>query len=325
MKDRKIKPGKEMILICLGTANLLLAAGGLFFLAGENRNLLRQIQELQVRVSQMEGSVTDTVRGISAEIQRGQERADSFVDQFLVTVTPKDGLRAEILAAADLKEYREGEEVYFIWEGAEGTVNLPAVRSDGTQFQAETEVSALTESGILKIYKKSGEEIKGEILEHVSVKDACFIQMDCSGFLGWSSWTGKTEVELSPDVSLFTVSVPEDVYLTRAEVQTYIENEMIQAQNLLETEKTSGAEGDTAWMEGTDSIYTASWNMKLSLETGDRIDLRIAAEDSNGTVYSAVAARGIVQEENGLLSITEEPSDQTLHIEPEGEKAWQRQ
>ena len=59
-------------------------------------------------------------------------------------------------------------------------------------------------------------------------------------------------------------------------------------------------------MEGTDSIYTASWNMKLSPETGDRIDLRIVAEDSNGTVYSAVAARGIVQEENGLLSITEE-------------------
>ena len=119
--------------------------------------------------------------------------------------------------------------------------------------------------------------------------------------------------------------MPEDVYLTRAEVQIYIGNEMIQAQNLLETEKTSGAEGDTAWMEGTDSIYTASWNMKLSPETGDRIDLRIVAEDSNGTVYSAVAARGIVQEENGLLSITEEPSDQTLHIEPEGEKAWQRQ
>ena len=136
----------------------------------------------------------------------------------------------------------------------------------------------LTESGILKIYKKSGEEIKGEILEHVSVKDACFLQMDCSGFLGWSSGTGKTEVELSPDVSLFTVSVPEDVYLTRAEVQIYIGNEMIQAQNLLETEKTSGAEGDTAWMEGTDSIYTASWNMKLSPETGDRIDLRIVAE-----------------------------------------------
>ena len=104
---------------------------------------------------------------------------------------------------ADLKEYREGEEVYFIWEGAEETVSLPAVRTEGTQFQAETEVSALTESGILKIYKKSGEEIKGEILEHVSVKDACFLQMDCSGFLGWSSGTGKTEVELSPDVSLF--------------------------------------------------------------------------------------------------------------------------
>ena len=325
MKDRKIKPGKEMILICLGTANLLLAAGGLFFLAGENRNFLRQIQELQVRVSQMEGSVTDTVRGISTEIQRGQERADSFVDQFLVTVTPKDGLRAEILAAADLKEYREGEEVYFIWEGAEGTVNLPAVRSDGTQFQAEMEVSALTESGILKIYKKSGEEIKGETLQCVSVKDACFLQMDCSGFLGWSSRSGTAEVELSPDVSLFIVSMPEDVHLTRAEVQVYIGNELIQAQDLLETKELSGSEGDTAWAEGTDSTYTASWNMKLSPEIGERIDLRVVAEDSNGTVYSAVAARGIVQEENSLLSATEEPSDQTLHIEPEGENAWQRQ
>lgn len=89
MKDRKLKLGKEMILICLGTANLVLAAGGLFFLAGENRSLLRQVQELQVRVSQMEGSVTDTVRGISSEIQRGQERADSFVDQFQVDSHPE--------------------------------------------------------------------------------------------------------------------------------------------------------------------------------------------------------------------------------------------
>ena len=111
MKERKLKPGKETILICLGTANLVLAAGGLFFLAGENRSLLRQVQELQVKVSQMEGSVTDTVRGISSEIQRGQERADSFVDQFQVTVTSKDSLRAEVHVTADLKEYREGEDV----------------------------------------------------------------------------------------------------------------------------------------------------------------------------------------------------------------------
>ena len=171
MKDRKIKPGKEQILIFLGTANLLLAAGGLFFLAGENRSLRRQVQDLQVRVSQMEGSVTDTVRRISSEIQSGQERANSFVEQFQVTVTPKDDLRAEIHVTADLKEYQEGEGVYFIWEGLEGTVRLPAERTEGTQFQAETEVSALTESGIFKIYKESGENLRGEILEYVSVKD----------------------------------------------------------------------------------------------------------------------------------------------------------
>ena len=325
MKDRKLKPGKEMILICLGTANLLLAAGGLFFLTGENRRLLRQVQDLQVRVSQMEGSVTDTVRGISSEIQRGQERADSFVDQFQVTVTPKDSLRAEVHVTADLKEYREGEEVYFAWDDGEQSDNLPAARSGGTQFQAEAEVSALTESGILKIYKKSGENLRGETLEYVSVKDTCFFQMDCSGFLGWSSRTGKAEVELSPDVSLFVNSIPAELQLVRAEARIYSGKSLLHTQILLEKGETGGSEGDTAWTEGTDSTYTASWNMKLSPEAGDRIDLRIVAEDSNGTVYSAVAARGIVQEENGLLSITEEPSDQTLHIEPDGEKAWQRQ
>lgn len=325
MKERKIKPGKEMILICLGTANLLLAAGGFFFLAGENRNLLRQIQDLQMRVSQMEGSVTDTVRGISSEIQAGQERANSFVDQFQVTVIPKDSLRAEVHVTADLKEYRDGEEVYFIWEGLEGAVRLPAEQTEGTQFQAETEVSALTESGIFKIYKKSGENLRGEMLEYVSVKDDCLFQMDCLGFLGWSSRSGKAEVELSPDVSLLVNSIPAELQLVRAEAQIYLGKELLHTQTLLGERKTGGSEGDTAWADSTEGVYTASWNMKLSPEVGERVDLRVVAEDSNGNVYSAIAARGIVQEENGLLSITEEPSDQTLHVEPEGRKAWQKQ
>lgn len=324
MKDRKIKPGKEQILIFLGTANLLLAAGGLFFLAGENRSLRRQVQDLQVRVSQMEGSVTDTVRRISSEIQSGQERANSFVEQFQVTVTPKDDLRAEIHVTADLKEYQEGEGVYFIWEGLEGTVRLPAERMEGTQFQAETEVSALTESGIFKIYKESGENLRGEILEYVSVKDDCLFQMDCSAFLGWSSWSGKAEVELSPDVSLFVNSIPAELQLVRAEAQIYSGKQLLHTQTILEEGKTGGTEGDTAWADGTEGVYTASWNMKLSPEIGERIDLRVVAEDSNGNIYSAIAARGIVQEENGILSITEEPSDQTLHVEPEGRKAWQK-
>ncbi len=34
-------------------------------------------------------NITDTVRRISSEIQSGQERANSFVEQFQVTVTPK--------------------------------------------------------------------------------------------------------------------------------------------------------------------------------------------------------------------------------------------
>ena len=44
---------------------------------------------IAVRVSQMEGSVTDTVWGISAEIQRGQERADSFVESVSGDSYPK--------------------------------------------------------------------------------------------------------------------------------------------------------------------------------------------------------------------------------------------
>ena len=273
----------------------------------------------------MESSVTDTVRRISSEIQSGQERANSFVEQFQVTVTPKDDLRAEIHVTADLKEYQEGEGVYFIWEGLEGTVRLPAERMEGTQFQAETEVSALTESGIFKIYKESGENLRGEILEYVSVKDDCLFQMDCSAFLGWSSWSGKAEVELSPDVSLFVNSFPAGLQLVRAEAQIYSGKQLLHTQTILEEGKTGGTEGDTAWADGTEGVYTASWNMKLSPEIGERIDLRVVAEDSNGNIYSAIAARGIVQEENGLLSITEEPSDQTLHVEPEGRKAWQKQ
>ena len=87
MKERKFKARKRNDFGLSWDGEPGLVAGGLFFLAGENRSLLRQVQELQVKVSQMEGSVTDTVRGISSEIQRGQERADSFVDQFQVTVT----------------------------------------------------------------------------------------------------------------------------------------------------------------------------------------------------------------------------------------------
>lgn len=321
VEKRKKRISFKMVLICLGAANLLLSGSGFIAALRWNQRLEEKIQRLEGRISSLETSIPGTIQNISSEVQKSQERANSFLDSFRLRIIPEKNSRAKLIFNADLKEYREKTEVYFVWDDGENTVEIPADHLEGTRFQAEAEVSALTEEGSVKIYRKEGETLEGETMEDVfSVKDACYMGLECYGMFGWSTSIGEKAVQLSPEASVYITSMPEGVSLERVEAQLYIGGKLVHSENMRQEE--NGEMSAVAEGYSGDGGF-ASWSMEAEFSEGEQVDLRIVAEDSNGTVYSAIAARGRVRlKGSGLHDIDSEPLDSELHVEPKGERAW---
>lgn len=310
-------------LLCLCAANLILAAA-VFALSGRSRNLEHQIEELKTSLWGMENDITGTIQAVSQGIRDGQEQAASFIDSFEVRITPAGGMMAELEFTLDLKEYTDETEVYFIWESEEETRRIPAAHLEGTRFEAVAEIPSLTAGGSVKVCREEGGRIQGETAEELfSPREACYLGMGAYGSIGWTTRMGKQEVKIEPEAELFIESIPEGVAFSRAEAQLYINRELISSTELHWIGERGDGGGDGLAANASGGCLFASWEQEEELTAGDQIDLRIVAEDSLGSVYSAIAARGrVVSEDYRTPIISDEAADGNLHVEPSGQAAW---
>lgn len=310
-------------LLCLCAANLILTAA-VFTLSGRSRNLEQQIEELKTSLWGMENDITGTIQAVSQGLRDGQEQAASFIDSFEVQITPAREMMAELEFTLDLKECTDETEVYFIWESEEETRRIPAAHLEGTRFEAVAEVPSLTAGGSVKVCREEGGRIQGETAEELfSPREACYLGMSADGFINWTTRMGKQEVKIEPEAGLYIDSIPDGIAFSRAEAQLYINRELISSTEL-HWEGADGDGGDDSLAEGASGgRLFASWEQEEKLSAGDQIDLRIVAEDSLGSVYSAIAARGrVVSEDYGTPIISDEAADGNLHVEPSGQEAW---